>query len=61
MRKKWFEDHPAVLGIFLLVLAVLNGWLAIFSEHPILASVNGAMAVVLALAVVFFWHAGRGN
>ena len=61
MRKDWFEDHPVVLGILLLVLAVINGGLAIFSEHPIMALANGAMAVVLALGVILFWRAGRAN
>jgi len=33
MRMEWFEDHHYVLGILLLVLALRNGWPAIFSEH----------------------------
>ena len=61
MRKDWLEDHHAVLGILLLALAIINGWLAIFSEHPIMALANGPMAVVLALGVILFWRAGRAN
>jgi len=57
--RKWVEDHPDVLGIFLLLLAVINGWLAIFAKDPISALANGAMAVVLVVGVTFFWRAGR--
>ena len=57
--KQWFEDHPHILGIFLLLLAVINGWLAIFAKDAISALANGAMAVVLVLGVAFFWRAGR--
>ena len=59
MRKEWFEDHPDVLGILLLLLAVINGCLAVFAKDAIAALANGAMAVVLVLGVTFFWRAGR--
>ena len=59
MRKQWFENHPDVLGILLLLLAVINGWLAIFAKDPFSALANGAMAVVLVVGVTFFWRAGR--
>jgi len=59
MRKGWFEDRPDVLGILLLLLAVINAWLAIFANDAITALANGAMAVVLVLGVTFFWRAGR--
>ena len=59
MRKEWLENYPGVLGILLLLLAVINGGLAIFAKGPITALANGAMAVVLVLGVSFCWHAGR--
>ena len=54
MRKEWLEEHYKALRALLLVLAALNGWIAyaIFPEHHILASANGAMAVVIIGAVI---------
>jgi hypothetical protein len=57
MLQKWIEKHFKLFGILLLVVAALNGWVAyaIFPEHPIMASANGAMAVVIALGVALSW------
>ena len=57
--RKWFEGHSDILAILLLLLAVVNGWLAVFAKDPISALANGAMAVLLVLGVTFFWRAGR--
>jgi hypothetical protein len=49
------------LGILLLVLASINGWMAytLYAQHPIMASANAAVVVVIVPGVIFFWRAGR--
>jgi hypothetical protein len=61
MLKKWLEEHLKLVGVLLLGLATLNGWVAyaIFPEHPIMASANAAMAVVIALGVALSWGTGE--
>ncbi len=61
MLKEWFEDHYKLLKVVLVVLAALNGWIAyaIFPEHPIMASANASMAVVIIAGISFSWRAGR--
>ena len=61
MMKRWFEDHHKLFGVLLLILAGLNGWAAysIFSEHPIMALANGAMAFVIVLGVILLRGAGE--
>lgn len=61
MLKEWFEEHYELVRVLLLVLAAINGWMAyaIFPEHPIMASANAAMAVVIALGVILLWGAGE--
>lgn len=57
MLKRWIKDHVSLFGVLLLVLAALNAGTAYktFPEHPILAIANGAMAVLIILAV-FLTH-----
>ena len=57
MLKKWLEEHLKLFGVLLLFLAALNGWVAyaIFSDHPIMASANAAMAVVIAGLLYAFY------
>ena len=61
MLKEWFEEHFKLFGVLLLMMAALNAWVAyaIFPEHPIMASANAAMAVVIALGVILLWGAGE--
>jgi hypothetical protein len=61
MLKRWLEEHCKFFGVLLLGLAALNGWVAyaIFSDHPIMASANAAMAVVIALGVALSWGTGE--
>jgi hypothetical protein len=56
--RQWLDDHFKFVGTFLLILAVLNGWISytIFPEHPIMALANGAMAAMLALGVILSWR-----
>lgn len=63
MVTKWLEGHPRLVGIFLLILAALNGWISytIFYEHPIMAAANAAMAVLLATGVILSWRTERSN
>ena len=63
MRKEWSENHFKALRVLLLVLAALNGWTAyaILPEHPILASANFAMAVLIVMGVVLSRRAGGPN
>lgn len=60
MFKKWIDEHFKLFGVLLLVLAALNGWAAyrIFANYPVMALVNGLMAVVIALGVILLWGAG---
>lgn len=59
MQKHLFEKFHQVLGILLLVLASINGWMAytLYAKHPIMASANAAAVIVP--GVIFFWRAGR--
>ena len=61
MFEKWIDRNFKLFGVLLLVLAVLNGWVAylIFPEHPIMALANGAMAVAIVLGVILSWRAGE--
>jgi hypothetical protein len=61
MQEHLFEKVDQVLGILLLVLAPINGWMAytLYAQHPIMASANGALAVVIVSGVILFWRAGR--
>ncbi len=61
MLKEWFEEHYELVRVLQLVLAAINGWVAyaIFSEHPLMALANGAMAVAILLGVLVFWRAGE--
>lgn len=58
MLRQWTDDHFKLVGTFLLVLAGLNLWVSytIFSDHPIMAAANAAMAVILALGVILSWR-----
>lgn len=60
MYKYWVAKHLNFLGAMLLVLAVLNAWIAhtILIAHPIMALANGAMATVNILGVTLGWDAG---
>ena len=60
MFKKWIDEHFKLFVVLLLVLAALNGWVAyrIFANYPVMALVNGLMAVVIALGVILLWGAG---
>ena len=61
MLSEWFERHHKAVGVLLLFLAGLNGWMAyaVFAQHHLLASANGALAVIIVLAVVRFRRAGE--
>ena len=61
MQKHLFEKLHQVLGILLLVLAPINGWMTykLYAQHPIMASANVAVAVVTVPGVILFWLAGR--
>ena len=61
MQKHLFEKLHQVLGLLLLVLAPINGWMAytLYAQHPIMASANVAVAVVTVPGVILFWLAGR--
>ena len=61
MQKHLFEKVHQILGILLLILAPINGWMAytLYAHHPIMASANGALAVVIVAGVVLFWRSGR--
>jgi len=61
MQKHSFEKVHQVFGILLLVLAPINGWVAytLYRQHPIMASANAAVAVVIVPCVILFWRAGR--
>lgn len=63
MPKKWSEKHFKLFGLVLLLLAGVNGWAAyaIFPVHPVLASLNLVMAVLMALSVVLSWQAGGSS
>ncbi len=54
---EWVGDHPAIVRVFLLALAALNPWISytIYSQHPLIASLNAAMTAVLALGVILTW------
>lgn len=60
MLKKWIEKRLKLFRILLLVLALLNVWVAfsIVLEHPIMALANAVIAVAIVLGVVRFWRAG---
>jgi hypothetical protein len=61
MFRKWFEEHFKLMRILLLVMAALNGWVAyrIFNEYPIVALLNGLMAIAITLGVMLLWGAGE--
>lgn len=61
MQKHLFERVHQILGILLLILAPINGWMAytLYAQHPIMASANGALAVVIVAGVALFWRSGR--
>ncbi len=51
---EWVGDHPAIVRVFLLAL---NAWISytIYSQHPLIASLNAAMTAVLVLGVILTW------
>jgi uncharacterized membrane protein (DUF441 family) len=57
LLKKWIEEHFKLFGVLLLILAVLNTWVAseIFLDYPIMALANGAMAIVIVVGVILSW------
>lgn len=59
MFKKWIEKHFKLFGVLLLVVAVLNGWIAYetFADHPIMALANGVMTIVIVVGVLLLWGA----
>ena len=61
MQKHLFEKLHQALGILLLVLAPIDGWMAYtrYAQHPIMASANATMAVAIVAAVVLFWRSGK--
>ena len=61
MFKKWIEEHFKLFGVLLLILAVLNTWVAceIFLAYPIMALANAAMAIVIVVGVILLWGAGE--
>lgn len=60
MFNKGIEEHFKLFGVLLLVLAVLNAWVAysIVLDHPIMAVANAVTAVLIVLDLVRFWQAG---
>jgi hypothetical protein len=63
MFRKWFEEHFKLMRILLLVMAALNGWVAygIFNEYPIMALLNGLMAIAITIGVIMLWGAGKSG
>ena len=63
MLKRWLEEHLKLFGVLLLVLAVLNGWVAysVFFEYPLMALANGVMAVLIVPGVILLWGVGERN
>ncbi len=63
MWRKWLADHDRAFRALLLALAALNGWTAytIRSEHPIMALLNSAMAVLIVLGVSLIGDRRDGN
>jgi uncharacterized membrane protein len=57
MVRDWIGKHQRIVSVFFLVLAALNGWVSytIFSQHPIMALTNAAMALVLVVGVILTW------
>jgi hypothetical protein len=57
--KRWISEHLLIVELFLLALAVLNGYISVelFPSHPLLAALNGAMALTLALGIIMSWAA----
>ena len=53
MPKARLEGYHKVLRVLLLVLAVLNGWIAyaVLPKHPILTGANCTMALLVVLGV----------
>ena len=53
----WVADHPRIVGVILLYLAGMNGWIGYTSlvRHPILALLNAGAAAVLTIGVLFTW------
>jgi hypothetical protein len=63
MSRKWFEEHFKLMRVLLLVMAVLNGWVAYrsFNEYPIMALLNGLMASAITLGVILLWGAAKSE
>ncbi len=63
MLRHWLENHFKLVGAFLMVLAALNLWVSytIFPDHPVMATANAVMAVVLALGVILSWGTQRSS
>ncbi len=57
MLRDWVGEHHRAVCTFLFALAVLNGWISytIYSQHPLMALANAAMAAVLVLGVILTW------
>jgi hypothetical protein len=57
MLSDWVANHPRIVGVLLLYLAGMNGWIGYTSlvRHPILALLNAGTAAVLTIGVIFTW------
>ncbi len=55
--REWVADHQRIVSVFFLALAALNGWISytIYSQHPVMATANAAMAAILVLGVILTW------
>lgn len=63
MLKQWIEHHFKLVGVVLLVLAAVNTCVAseILPDYPIMAFMNGAMAIVIVVGVILSWGAGKSG
>jgi hypothetical protein len=61
MLRDWPLRHPLAVRVFLLGVAVFNGWISrlIYPQHPQLAIFHAALAGLLLGAVIVSWPRGR--
>jgi len=60
MLRDWLAQHPRTVRVFLLGVAIFNGWIShlIYPQHPELASFHAALAGLLLGAVIVSWPRG---